>query len=322
MRTAHPIEAAYNEPDWMARQRNVRLAIRIAFGGDVVMRAAMLIDAAWSAQCKAARVCALCISLYANQALSDSALFPPDTEGMSEVVILAQEDRASDDRLAPAMPGEPASGSQGGWPGPQIATKKPPPQMPAVPESPPASRTSGQPHAVAQGAPVITSNDGPVKGEDTGRPLSVTLSAWFATLIGAIGSAAYLVAVWVGLIGPTEKGAKDLRLLAHFSQHWKIKIPLYVTSGGAVAMVFQLTEAKLIPVQAFIIGCTWPAVVANYLSARQAGELPGVKEASEAREEVRTANQLVKRLDEVPPERQAGEGEQEALDRLLDELTG
>jgi hypothetical protein len=31
-------------------------------------------------------------------------------------------------------------------------------------------------------------------------------------------------------------------------------------------------ERKLVPIQAFIIGCTWPAVVANYLSGRQVGD--------------------------------------------------
>ena len=166
-------------------------------------------------------------------------------------------------------------------------------------------------------------NDGDVAKAKIERvPLSDRLSPWFAILIGAIGSGTYLVAVWVGLIGPTEKGVSDLRLLDHFSKMWLIKVPSYVGSGGAVAMVFQLTEAKLIPVQAFIIGCTWPAVVANYLSARQAGEAHGVKEATVARQEIKSANELASRLSDLPPPKMPSESDKDELDKLLNKTAG
>ncbi len=61
------------------------------------------------------------------------------------------------------------------------------------------------------------------------------------------------------------------RILNHFGSWRSLKVPLYLASGGGVAMVFQLPEPKLVPIQAFIIGCTWPAVVANYISGRQTG---------------------------------------------------
>jgi hypothetical protein len=118
------------------------------------------------------------------------------------------------------------------------------------------------------------------------KSLADALSPWFAIAIGAVGSAGYLLVLWVGLIG--AKDGKPSLILEHFRTPWYLKVPLYIAGGGAVAMIFQIPEAKLVPIQAFIIGCTWPAVVANYLSQRQSGEA-GAGEA-QARDTAKEAN--------------------------------
>jgi hypothetical protein len=49
-----------------------------------------------------------------------------------------------------------------------------------------------------------------------------------------------------------------------------------------------LTEPELVPIQAFVLGCTWPAVVANYISSRQTGE----KISSEAKSAIEKVGSL------------------------------
>lgn len=119
------------------------------------------------------------------------------------------------------------------------------------------------------------------------RPRSKDLPVQVAWCIGMGGSFVYLLAVYLGFVGRDAEARE--KLLAHFSPpdanartgkaydfgslaHRFAAALLYVGGGGFVAYVFQLTEAELVPVQAFILGCTWPAVVANYVSARQTGE--------------------------------------------------
>lgn len=146
-------------------------------------------------------------------------------------------------------------------------------------------------------------------------PLADQLSPWLALAVGSVGSAAYLVALWVGLVGST--GGKE-RILAHFRELWALKVPLFIAGGGAVAMVFQLPEGKLIPVQAFIIGCTWPAVVSNYLSGKQSGE--GEAQALAAAQKQADTDQLVKALDAVPAPKAPPQSAKDEFARLIEVL--
>jgi hypothetical protein len=156
-----------------------------------------------------------------------------------------------------------------------------------------------------------------VEGASTGSPpLADLLSPWFATAIGGLGSAAYLIAVWVGLVGRTD--GRD-RLLVHFRKLWGLKVPLYLAGGGGVAMVFQLPEAKLVPIQAFIIGCTWPAVVANYLSGRQSGE--GEAQALETFQRQQDAARLESVVVAVPEARKPSATLGAELDQLMVEVS-
>lgn len=148
-------------------------------------------------------------------------------------------------------------------------------------------------------------------------PLADQLSPWLAAVVGSIGSTAYLIALWVGLVG---RGDGKERVLIHFRKLWFLKVPLFVGGGGAVAMVFQLPEGKLIPVQAFIIGCTWPAVVSNYLSGRQSGE--GEAEALQTLQKQQDAEKLQALVEAVPQPRAPVPGTDEELDQLMAILSG
>jgi hypothetical protein len=143
--------------------------------------------------------------------------------------------------------------------------------------------------------------------------LSEQLNGWYAFPIGVLGSAAYLVAVLAGMVGRGDDARG--RILAYFN--WWTAL-LYIASGGGVALVFQLPETKLVPVQAFIIGCTWPAVVANYLSGRQTG-VPEAKQEEAKRVDQKEAQvQGVRSLqDALPQAEKAGEAKRkQALEEL------
>jgi hypothetical protein len=101
------------------------------------------------------------------------------------------------------------------------------------------SVAAAEPEAPDAGADARTASDGGVVVSSGNQPKSLaeSLSPWFASVIGGVGSAAYLIALWVGLVG-----SKDGNTLGQFAQRWLLKIPLFVASGGAVAMVFQLPE--------------------------------------------------------------------------------
>src|SRR6185503_700957 len=96
------------------------------------------------------------------------------------------------------------------------------------------------------------------------------VAAWAATL-GAIGSLAYLTAMYFTYVGTSE-------LLGRF---WApagglgnpMRVVWFGLVGAGVAFVFQLPETTLAPIQAFIVGTTWPTIVSQVLTGRQ-GESP------------------------------------------------
>lgn len=56
------------------------------------------------------------------------------------------------------------------------------------------------------------------------------------------------------------------------------RIILYVIMGGAIAAIFQIPEnPNFVPVQAFVLGTTWPAIVAQALSGTQKQEKSEIK---------------------------------------------
>ncbi|MBI4201782.1 MAG: hypothetical protein HY532_01525 [Chloroflexi bacterium] len=88
---------------------------------------------------------------------------------------------------------------------------------------------------------------------------------------------AYYTVVYFGFIGAGRE-SRDY-ILSHF---WGkngggtlLKVTWYILVGGAIAGVFQLAETAFVPVQSFILGATWPSIVGQLLSGRQAGPSEG-----------------------------------------------
>jgi len=85
---------------------------------------------------------------------------------------------------------------------------------------------------------------------------SVIIGALF---MGTIGSTAYLVASKLGFIKFNKN--KNFENLGY------LKASGYALVGGAVAIVFQIPELpNFIPIQSFVLGITWPLLVAQYTS--------------------------------------------------------
>lgn len=100
--------------------------------------------------------------------------------------------------------------------------------------------------------------------------MSNWLPACYAAAVGAAGSLAYFTALYFGFIGGEE-------ILNRFwppgRLPWYIRslrILWYALAGAVVAFVFQLPEANFAPIQAFIVGTTWPTIVSQILTGRQA----------------------------------------------------
>ncbi len=100
----------------------------------------------------------------------------------------------------------------------------------------------------------------------------------WAGLIGGAGSLAYSSALYFGFIQNE----------ASLSKLWPsrgtsgavasiLRVVWFVAIGAAVALIFQLPEGNLAPIQAFIIGTTWPTVVAQVLTGRQGDSPASIK---------------------------------------------
>lgn len=94
-------------------------------------------------------------------------------------------------------------------------------------------------------------------------------AAW-AALIGAAGSLAYFTGLYFGFLlnesirdqlWPSPRQANLVTRL--------FRVAWFAFIGGAVAFVFQLPETNLAPIQAFIVGTTWPTIVSQVLTGRQ-----------------------------------------------------
>jgi hypothetical protein len=103
-------------------------------------------------------------------------------------------------------------------------------------------------------------------------------SAW-AALIGGAGSLAYFSALFFGFIQGEEILAKLWPTIKTLRWHFKVlRIFWFMLIGGAVAFIFQLPQGDLAPIQAFIVGTTWPTIVAQILTSRQAESPQAIKD--------------------------------------------
>jgi hypothetical protein len=93
-----------------------------------------------------------------------------------------------------------------------------------------------------------------------------------AVIIGTIGSAAYLTALFLGFLGDTPLKALRPRFetiagtppVTRLS--W-LRFVGFVVFGGFVASVFQLAQGTTFAaVQALVLGATWPTVISQILT--------------------------------------------------------
>jgi len=83
-----------------------------------------------------------------------------------------------------------------------------------------------------------------------------------AFIVGMIGSLAYYTALRLGYIG----GEQRTILLDLFDK--RIMIAWFCLIGGSIAAIFQLAQpATFAPIQALVLGVTWPTLIAQYVTA-------------------------------------------------------
>ncbi|HLF24745.1 MAG TPA: hypothetical protein VJG32_00290 [Anaerolineae bacterium] len=94
-----------------------------------------------------------------------------------------------------------------------------------------------------------------------------------AALIGGIGSLAYATALLYGFVVNEELLKRFLPASASGGPLKALRVIWFALIGAGVAAVFQLPQTTSAPIQAFIIGTTWPSVVSQVLTGRQSGAL-------------------------------------------------
>lgn len=110
--------------------------------------------------------------------------------------------------------------------------------------------------------------------------VAVAIAKWFesvqqftpniigALIIGIIGSVAYYGALKIGFVG----GELREWLLGNFDG--APRIAGFTIIGGAVAVAFQLPQPdSFVPIQSFVLGVTWPFIVAQYVTRVVAPEV-------------------------------------------------
>ena len=104
-------------------------------------------------------------------------------------------------------------------------------------------------------------------------------SAW-AAMIGGAGSLAYFSALFFGFIQGEEILAKLWPTVRSINWYAKaLRVIWFMLIGGAVAFIFQLPQGEnLAPIQAFIVGTTWPTIVSQILTTRQAESPQTIKD--------------------------------------------
>ncbi len=83
-----------------------------------------------------------------------------------------------------------------------------------------------------------------------------------AIIVGGIGSTAYYTALKLGYIGGEQRD----KLLSLFGSGGLVIA--FCLIGGGIAAIFQLAQIAIFaPVQAFVLGITWPTLVSQYVAA-------------------------------------------------------
>jgi hypothetical protein len=96
-----------------------------------------------------------------------------------------------------------------------------------------------------------------------------------AGTVGCIGGTAYLTALMLGFLGDPALG----QLRSKFEvvkvrdgnpaekRLGKARMALFIVAGGSIALVFQWAQGQTFaPIQALVLGSTWPTVISQFLS--------------------------------------------------------
>jgi hypothetical protein len=115
-------------------------------------------------------------------------------------------------------------------------------------------------------------------GNPRRRIMTNWLPAIWAAAIGAGGSLAYFSALYYGFVQAEDVLRKLWPTVGKTTTSRNVlRVFWFTLIGAAVSFTFQLPESNLAPIQAFIIGTTWPSIVAQVLTGRQADTPESIK---------------------------------------------
>jgi hypothetical protein len=93
-----------------------------------------------------------------------------------------------------------------------------------------------------------------------------------AVIIGIVGSGAYVTALLLGFLGDgalqqLRPRFETIRGTPPKTAYSYAKLGLFTLFGGLIALVFQLAAGGVFaPVQALVLGATWPTVISQVLA--------------------------------------------------------
>lgn len=87
-----------------------------------------------------------------------------------------------------------------------------------------------------------------------------------AFIVGSLGACAFLLAVYSGFISRQSR-TLILQYLVKDEKIRPVLVILFGAFGGIVAAVFQWAQPQIFaPIQALVLGATWPSVVMRFMS--------------------------------------------------------
>jgi hypothetical protein len=96
------------------------------------------------------------------------------------------------------------------------------------------------------------------------------INVFLAGIVGVLGSIAFYYGVYTGFIGRSNR-AETLQYLSGSTNRFHY-IAMFYVLGGVVAGVFQAAQFDTFaPIQAFVLGATWPSVVTRIMSGSSSG---------------------------------------------------
>lgn len=90
-----------------------------------------------------------------------------------------------------------------------------------------------------------------------------------AFIVGIFGAAAFYVGILTGFIDRSARLDNLKFLLDSFGNPRHLRTAMFIFFGGVIAAVFQWAQVdQFIPIQAFVLGATWPSVVSRVMAGQ------------------------------------------------------